>query len=495
MVAIGWLALALEITNRVPTTRRVLAGALGYLAAGQSLVWTNSIHHLVLGTETRLTGTILVPTYGPGFWVFSAFAYAYALAGIGVVRLGIEAAQTTGIRRRQTTLLALAAVPAVVANVASIAFVASVPYGFTPFGYLLTIAVFAVARLRNPFLELSSVARRRVVSEVDERIVTLDGQDRVVDCNAAARRLFGADEFRAGMPAAEFFSAAGPEFAEALLRVDADVDSHELTARVGDGWRTFLASVTLLEGRVQPGRVVVLREITSLKRRERQLRQQNERLDRFASIISHDIRNPIHVLKGNLSLIEESEDIDRVKPANWAVERIERITEELLEVARTGVLVEETESVPLAKTAREAWQTTRREEATLECAFSDKVEVVTDRDRLVQLFENLFRNAVEHNDPDGLAVRVGPLPRSDRSGSSPDGFFIADDGTGISPDECEDVFEHGYTTSDDGTGLGLFIVESIVSAHRWEITAAESRTGGAQFDICKVQFNGSDRDA
>lgn len=58
------------------------------------------------------------------------------------------------------------------------------------------------------------------------------------------------------------------------------------------------------------------------------------------------------MLRGKLSLIEESGDIDRVEPAKRAVKRI---TEELLEVARTGVVVGETESIPLAKTAREAW--------------------------------------------------------------------------------------------------------------------------------------------
>ena len=62
-------------------------------------------------------------------------------------------------------------------------------------------------------------------------------------------------------------------------------------------------------------------------------------------------------------------------------------------------------------------------------------------------------------------MRVGPLPWSDRSGASLDDFFLADDSTGIPPDEGEDAFNYGYTTSDDGTGPGLFIVGGIVSAH------------------------------
>lgn len=489
VAALGWLLLALEIADHLRITRRVLAGGLVYVAAGQLLVWTNPFHGLVLDAGTRLNGLVLVPEYGIGFWLLAGVAYA--LVGVGVVRLATEAVRTAGIRRRQTALLVLAPIPAIAGSVASIVDVASIPYDLTPFGYLLTMAVFAVARFRNRFLDLSSVARYRIVSEMSDGVVTLDDQNRVVDCNAAARRLFDVGGSHVGTPAREFFAAAGSEFYETLRRIDADTTGRELTARVAGGRRQFSVSVTVLDERAVPGRVVVLRDITRLKRRERQLRRQNERLDQFAGIISHDIRNPLHVLKGNLSLIEETGDLERLEPAEQAVERIERITEELLEVARTGVLVEETESVSLAETARDAWATTRVENATLDCRLADDVEIAADRGRLLQVFENLFRNAIEHNEADELTVRVGLLPESGGSERS-DGFYVADDGAGIPPDERERVFEHGYTTSDDGTGLGLFIVESVVSAHSWEVEATESWAGGAQFDVRLVQFDDPD---
>lgn len=149
LMAIGWFVLALEITNQAFATRRALSEALEYLVARQSLVWTSSIHHLVLGAETRIKSNISVLAYGPGLWVFSGFAYA--LVTTGVTRLSIEAAQTTGIRRRQTVLLALAATPAVIFNVASIVFVAPVPYDLAPFSYLLTMAVLAVGGFGTGF--------------------------------------------------------------------------------------------------------------------------------------------------------------------------------------------------------------------------------------------------------------------------------------------------------------------------------------------------------
>jgi signal transduction histidine kinase len=104
--------------------------------------------------------------------------------------------------------------------------------------------------------------------------------------------------------------------------------------------------------------------------------------------------------------------------------------------------------------------------------------VLADESRLRQLFENLFRNAVEHGGP-GVAVTVGPLEGR--------GFYVADDGPGIPADERDRVRETGYTTADGGTGFGLSIVESIADAHGWGMRLVESETGGARFEFTGVE--------
>ena len=68
-----------------------------------------------------------------------------------------------------------------------------------------------------------------------------------------------------------------------------------------------------------------------------------------------------------------------------------------------------------------------------------------------------------------------------------EGFYVADDGPGIPENKRDEIFEAGYTTGEEGTGLGLAIVRSIVEAHGWEISAAESGGGGARFEIRGVQ--------
>jgi signal transduction histidine kinase len=93
------------------------------------------------------------------------------------------------------------------------------------------------------------------------------------------------------------------------------------------------------------------------------------------------------------------------------------------------------------------------------------------------LFENLFRNAVNHGGGE-VTVTIGEIA---------DGFYVADDGAGIPDDERDDIFEAGYSTADGGTGFGLAIVKEVVEAHGWEIRVTDSEMGGARFEIIGIE--------
>ena len=223
------------------------------------------------------------------------------------------------------------------------------------------------------------------------------------------------------------------------------------------------------------GIVVNARLITERKERERQLQRKNERLDQFASIVSHDLRNPLTVAQGRLHLAKEDSDSEHFGPIESALERMETIIGDTLALAQEGETVAEPRPVHVDGFCERCWDQVDTKGATLERL--DSFHVAADPDRLQQIFENLFRNAVEHAGEDAV-IRVGRLD---------DGFYVEDDGPGIPAANREKVFEAGHTTREDGTGFGLAIVSEIVDAHGWDVSVSEGADGGARFDITGVE--------
>ncbi|MEF8774631.1 MAG: GAF domain-containing protein [Halobacteriales archaeon] len=213
-----------------------------------------------------------------------------------------------------------------------------------------------------------------------------------------------------------------------------------------------------------------------LRDRERELQRQNERLEEFASVVSHDLRTPLSVARGNLDLARSDRDDERLRKVADAHERMDELLENLLALAREGRVVGETDPVDVRRAAEDAWASTDSADARLVTVGAPTV--AADRDRLGEVVGNLFRNAVEHAGTD-VTVEVGPLYRA----SEREGFYVADDGQGIPESDRETVFEHGYTTSDDGTGYGLTIVREIAEAHGWSIETGATQDGGARFEI------------
>jgi PAS domain S-box-containing protein len=225
------------------------------------------------------------------------------------------------------------------------------------------------------------------------------------------------------------------------------------------------------------GTVGVLRDISGRKRRERELERQNERLEEFARIASHDLRNPLNVATGTLELARDERDSEYLDTVSEQLRRMETIIEDTLQMARHGEPVSNPVTIDVASTAPTCWEAVATEDAEL--VVEDEVAVDADQDRFKRVLENLFRNAIEHGGDD-VTVRVGRTDGGE--------IYVEDDGEGISEDVEEELFQPGFTTAEDGTGFGLAIVEEIVEAHGWDIDVADARPDGARFEISGVQL-------
>ncbi|WP_336328008.1 sensor histidine kinase [Halovenus sp. HT40] len=209
--------------------------------------------------------------------------------------------------------------------------------------------------------------------------------------------------------------------------------------------------------------------------RERQLAQRNERLNDFASVVSHDLRNPLNIASAHAELARDAEDPQpHIEKIDTSLQRMEDLIEDLLARAR-GDQDLDREPISLSAIARDAWESVDTAEATLDLEGDARFDA--DPDRLQQLFENLIRNSIDHGGED-VTVRIGVTD---------DGFFIADDGPGVPPEKRDDIFEQGVTHSEEGTGYGLAIVTDIVDGHGWSITIDDSWASGARFEICDIR--------
>lgn len=212
---------------------------------------------------------------------------------------------------------------------------------------------------------------------------------------------------------------------------------------------------------------------------ETELERQNDQLEEFASVISHDLRNPLTVADGYLELASETGDDEYFTKAENAHDRMDAIIEDVLTLTRQGERIAETNCVDLSTVAENAWENVATADAELMIA-ADIGEIDADEGRLTQLFENLYRNAIEHAG-ENITVHVGRYSTE---------FYVEDDGSGIPESEREKVFNSGYTTGDEGTGMGLSIVETIAAAHGWEIEVEEGIEGGARFNVQSGMIKG-----
>lgn len=238
------------------------------------------------------------------------------------------------------------------------------------------------------------------------------------------------------------------------------------------------------------------RDITDRKEHIQQLQRQNDRLDEFASVVSHDLRNPLNVAGGRLQLAKDECESEELSHVEDALDRMGALIDDLLMLARQGETVTDFESIELAALVERCWATVETTSASLVVEIDSGTSIQGDASRLKQVFENLMRNAVEHGSTSsrsrtGDAIEHGGPDVTVTVGELDDGFYVADDGPGIPREDRGQIFDAGYSTTDAGTGFGLSIVDQIVGAHGWSIQATESEAGGVRFEITGVSGAGS----
>jgi PAS domain S-box-containing protein len=356
-----------------------------------------------------------------------------------------------------------------------------------------------VAADGTPATDGSGAAVERVVGRVEalvrstaeptptgtgEPLVVADEADRVVSVTSDAAALLGVTEAE----------VIGHLVAEALPTTDPDRLRAALSAvRDGEGPDEFVTDLTdravhLRVRAVRTGDGVTLRlhDVTDRVERDAALRRQRDRLEEFASDVAHDLRNPLTVALGRLDLLAERTEVgpenEEFQAVKEAISRADDLIGDTLRFARDSA-VGDLDVVDIGGVAAASWETTETMGATVDVGSLGYGWA--DEEALRRLFENLFRNAVEHGGS-AVHVRVGACEVDDGAV----GFYVADDGPGVPEGERDRVFDRGVST--DGGGLGLAVVEQVAAAHGWSVAMVESESGGARVEVTDVSSASSD---
>ena len=241
--------------------------------------------------------------------------------------------------------------------------------------------------------------------------------------------------------------------------------------------------------------------VETLRKREDELAAALRRIeeqDRLVSLgllsasVAHELNTPLAVLAGSIEkLIETNPDAhtqERLARMQRVTHRLRRISESLVDFAK--VRKTQMEPAALRPLIEEAWTLVAIDEKSSHVEFlnhaSAEHRVIGNPDRLLQVFVNLLRNALNAIEAE-VAGRIEVRTRREQRDGRPSIVLtVEDNGKGIPAYVLPDIFDAFVTTRLDahGTGLGLTVAEGIITQHGGTIAASNRPQGGACLEVC-----------
>jgi PAS domain S-box-containing protein len=522
-VPAAWLAFTLDYTGRGKwLTRRNIALLTIMPAITVVVALTNvadlfrtSVFLLTRG-EYTLMGTVM----GPGYWVHAAYSYLLLVAGAGLLIQSFV--RSSRLYRRQTAMLLVASFVPWVANFLTIFDLNPFsPLDLTPFAFTITGLAMGWSIVRYRLLDIIPVARDTIIENMSDAVLVLDAHNRVVDINPAALRAIGLPSSSAaiGKPAAQVLSGY-----QDLLEQYRTVEEAwaEITLREKEPTRRdFELHISPLRNRHGDltGRLIVLHEISDLKRAAEQIKIQNEMLARtnrelveaqqkaeeasrlkseFLATMSHELRTPLNSVIGYADfmltglpgkLAEKQEDYLKRIMANG--ERLLALINDILDIskieaARLELTCEAFSPAELLKGVQSQMQSLADQKGL---SFRTQLDpnlppqLKGDLRRLEQILANLIDNAIRFTEAGRVDVRF------ERAGDSSWTMSVADTGVGIPPHALEFIFDEFRQVDGSpqrekgGTGLGLAIVRKLTTLMGGSVHVQSEVGKGSTFTV------------
>ena len=360
-------------------------------------------------------------------------------------------------------------------------------YGEDELGTVARVLDASVQQLGTRLEELTRDRARTeaVLAGMVEGVLVVDRQGRLQLVNGAARAMLAVDASAIGRPYLEV--VRDPDVAAQISGAlgGAAPESRELSL-IRDPGRTFVARATPVAVTGGAGAVLVLHDVSDLKRADQVRRD-------FVANVSHELRTPLTVIRGYIEALQDDpggpsthQFLDTI--ARQSV-RMERLVTDLLRLARLDAHQEPLELGPCdlrslceSVTSDLARAIEAKHQTVTMSIGSDASSVQADLAKLHDVLRNLVENANNYT-PEGAGIHIGT--------TASDGQIhieVSDSGPGIPPADLTRVFERFYRVDKSrgrpgGTGLGLAIVRHLVELHGGSVRAENRPEGGARFVV------------
>jgi len=452
------------------------------------LLFTDPVPILFENPGLTPFGAFSVIAHGNGVIYVSYLSAFYIIATIGLSYIVYQTWSDPSLSPRQTAIL----VPAIFAPMLlSVAQTFSLLPFETP-GTILTPASFSVgmagvgyAAFRYETFDTKALARSRTIENMSEGYLLVNTNGRIIDANQSARSLLDVAAPLAGMQVSELFDTRD----EQMLREAENTPPFEVQLGTNTETRTLEISASNFTSEIEQtlGTLFVIRDITTRKKAQQQLQEQRDNLDILNQVLRHDIRNDLQLVTGYGDVLTDHVDEDGAEHLDTLRESANHAVE-LTETARDMADVMLSREDAQQQNRVNLRNTLKRELDKVESEYPDADVVVEGSLPAVQIqanrmlnsvFQNLLSNAIQHNDKATPELSVSATACDERAT-----VRIADNGPGVPDGQKEEIFGKGEKGLDSsGTGLGLYLVQHLVTHYGGEVWVEDNDPEGAVFVV------------